>query len=367
MLRRAFLQNTSAAVFGAPLAAASQSLPSTAPGRGIRLGIDSYSVRAFRWKAPQLLDFAAQLKIDAIQISSLPEYDSLEPAYLQKVKDQADRAGIKIEAGIGCICPTTSGWDKREGDPVRYILKGLGVAKAVGATAMRCFMGLTGDRYQGSTPIERHMEETIKVFRAVRPQAMDFGVKLALENHNGDLEAREVKTIIEESGKDLVGSCLDVGNPLWVLEDPLFTLETLAPYVVTSHWRDSCVFEHPRGAAFQWVALGDGSIDLRQYAARFHELCPQAPMQLEIITGRPPQVLPYFEPDFWKVFPKKRAADFAGFLALAKRGHPFMGTMAIAADGNQSAELAAVLQQQQRVDLERSIRYARDVLRVGAA
>jgi sugar phosphate isomerase/epimerase len=366
MLRRAFLQKTSAAAFAAPLAAAQSSPPATA-GKRIRLGIDSYSVRAFSWKAPQLLDFAAQLKLDTMQISSLEEYESLEPAYLRKVKDQADRSGIKLEAGIGCICPTTSAWDKRQGDPVQYILRGLSAAKALGATAMRCFMGVTGDRYQPSSPIERHMEETIKVFRAVRPQAIDLGIKVALENHNGDLEAREVRTIIEESGKDLVGSCLDAGNPMWVLEDPLFTLETLAPYVVTSHFRDSCLFEHPRGAAFQWVALGDGSIDLRQYVARFHELCPQASIQLEIITGRPPQVLPYLEPDFWKLFPKKRAADFAPFVALAKRGHPFMGTMAIAGERNQSAELASVLREQQRADLERSIAYARDVLKVGTA
>jgi sugar phosphate isomerase/epimerase len=366
MLRRAFLQNACGAAFAAPPIAAPSS-PSPVPGKRIRLGMDTYSVRAFRWKALQLLDFAAQLKLDAIQISSLAEYESLEPAHLQKVKDRADRLGIKIDAGIGCICPTTSGWDKREGDPVQYILRGLSVAKAVGATAMRCFMGLTADRYQSSTPIERHMEETIKVFRAARSQALDFGIKPALENHNGDLEAREVRTIIEESGKDFVGSCLDAGNPLWVLEDPLFTLETLAPYVVTSHCRDSCVFEHPRGAAFQWVALGDGSIDLRQYVARFRQLCPQASIQLEIITGRPSQVLPYFEPDFWKVFPKKRAADFAPFVALAKRGHPFMGTMAIASNGNQSAELAGVLREQQRVDLERSVAYARDVLQIGNA
>ena len=32
------------------------------------------------------------------------------------------------------------------------------------------------------------------------------------------------------------------------------TLEVLAPYTVTTHIRDSAVWEHPRGAAAQWVA-----------------------------------------------------------------------------------------------------------------
>ena len=56
--------------------------------------------------------------------------------------------------------------------------------------------------------------------------------------------------------------------------------------------RDSAVFEHPRGAAAQWVALGDGSVDFVRFVERYRQLCPTASMQLEIITGRPPEVLP---------------------------------------------------------------------------
>ena len=173
------------------------------------------------------------------------------------------------------------------------------------------------------------MENTIKVFQSVRSEALDLGVKIALENHSGDLQAREVKTIIEEAGKDSVASCLDTGNPIWCIEDPFVTLETLAPYVVTTHVRDSAVFEHPRGAAGQWVAMGDGCIDLVKFVDRFRQFCPKSSMQLEIITGRPPTVLPYLEADFWKAFSKMPAWEFARFVALAKSGHPFMGAMVI--------------------------------------
>lgn len=204
----------------------------------------------------------------------------------------------------------------------------------------------------------------MKVLRSVRSQALDLGIRIAIENH-GDFEARELKALIEEAGPDLAGCCLDSGNPLRVLEDPLMTLEVLAPHVVTSHIRDSVVYEHPRGAAFQWVALGDGSIDFRKYFQRFAELCPQAPAQLEIITGRPPQVLPFLEPDFWKAFPGKPAADFSRFLALVRNGRPFMGPMMIAGPGKQPPEYQAALKQQQRMDLERSIDYAKKTLGLG--
>jgi len=210
------------------------------------------------------------------------------------------------------------------------------------------------------------MESTIKLFRSVRSEARDLGVRIALENHAGDMQAFEVRTIIEESGKDFVGSCLDTGNPMWVMEDPLVSLEVLGPYVLTTHVRDSVVYEHARGAAAQWVALGDGTIDLRKFVARLRVLAPKANMQLEIITGRPPDVLPYFEPDFWKAFPKAKASEFARFVALAKAGHPFSGFMVVE-DGVKEPlpEFKAALREQQRMDLERSLEYAKKSLDVG--
>ena len=331
----------------------------------IRLGFDSYTVRAFRWKSMQLIDYAAGLKLDTVQISSVDDYESIEPAFLAKVKNYAAERGIAIDGGTGCVCPTSSSYSPKGKDPAAYTLEGLRVAHAVGAHGMRCFLGSRPDRL-GPLPIEAHMEAVIKVFRAVRQHALDLDVKIALENHNGDLEAREVKTIIEESGKDFVGSCLDAGNPFFLAEDPLMVLETLGPHIVTTHIRDTAVYEHPQGCAFQWVALGDGSMDWSAFLAKYRELCPNAPMQLEIITGRPPVILSYLEPGFWRAFPHKNAADFARFVALVKRGHPFEKFMVIE-DGFKPLpkQYEEALKEQQRLDLERSLEFAKKNLDVG--
>ncbi len=357
MRRRTFIQTATGLA-----AAASAQDRSSIP---IRLGFDTYSIRAFKWKAAQLIDYAAGLKLDTIQISSLDDYESLEPAHLAQIKDRADRAGILLEGGMGCICPLSASWEAKNGDPRENILRGLRVAKAIGANSMRCFLGRADDR-RGSRPIEALMESTAGVFRSVRSEAQDLGVKIALENHAGDMQAHEVRTIIEESGKDYVASCLDTGNPMWVAEDPLVSLEVLAPYVATTHIRDSAVYEHPQGAAAQWVALGDGVVDFHKFVARYRELCPKASMQLEIITGRPAQVLPYLEPGFWKAFPKSKASEFARFVALAKGGKPFSGFMVVE-DGVKAPvpEFKAALKEQQRVDLERSLEYAKKSLGVG--
>jgi sugar phosphate isomerase/epimerase len=229
---------------------------------------------------------------------------------------------------------------------------------------MRCYLGDSRDR-RGKLPIEAHIESTVKLLNSLRSRALDLGVKFAIENHSGDLQARELKTLVTEAGTDFVGVCLDTGNPVQTIEDPLLTMEVLGPLAITTHMRDSVVYEHPRGAAMQWVAMGDGSIDFKPILALYRQLCPRVAFHLEVITGRAPTLLPYFEPDFWQAYPKTPAADFARFVNLAKKGHPLMAPMLIAGGGNQPAEYQAALRAQQRVDLERSFEYARKVLDVG--
>ena len=329
------------------------------------LGFDSYSIRAWRWKALQLLDYAASQGLDTVQISSVADYGSTDPAQLARIKEHAARLAITIDGGTGCICPTTKSWNASQGDPVRYVVEGLRVAKAVGARSMRCFIGSPADR-AADTPMEKHAEATLRVLRAARSQAMDTGVRIAIENH-GDFTARELRSLIEAAGTDFVGACLDTGNPVLLCEDPLLAMEVLAPYTVTTHIRDSVVFQHPRGAVVQWVALGDGSLDWTRMMARYRDLCPNAPMQLEIITGRAPQVQPYLEPGFWKSYRDVPAGDFARFVQLARTGHPFMGNMVIG-DVRGAApppELAEPLKWQQRMDLERSLTFAKRTLGAG--
>jgi hypothetical protein len=66
--------------------------------------------------------------------------------------------------------------------------------------------------------------------------------------------------------------------------------------------------------------------------------------------------LAYLKPQFWEVWPKARARDFAQFLALAKRGK--------AIPPHKSADATAE-QEYQKGELERSIRYCKEVLGLG--
>src|SRR5450432_1726666 len=91
MHRRSFLQT---GLTGTAMAQAA-----SAQGPGIKLGFDTYSVRAFQWKDIQLLDYAAGLKADTIQISDSADYSSLDPNHLRQVKDHAARLGNRDRRG----------------------------------------------------------------------------------------------------------------------------------------------------------------------------------------------------------------------------------------------------------------------------
>src|SRR5271154_931288 len=117
MRRRTFLQATVAGLTARSASAGGD--VSTVP---IRLGFDTYSIRAFHWKAIQLLDYAASLKLDTIQFSSLDDYESLEPDHLARVKDYAAKVGVAIDGGMGCIAPLSASWNAKNGDPKENIL-----------------------------------------------------------------------------------------------------------------------------------------------------------------------------------------------------------------------------------------------------
>jgi sugar phosphate isomerase/epimerase len=190
----------------------------------------------------------------------------------------------------------------------------------VGSPIVRAVLGSADDRKPG--PIEAHIEDTVKVLRNVRSKALDHQVKIAIENHAGDMQARELKMLVEEAGPEFVGVCLDSGNPLWTLEDPHVTLETLYPYVLTSHLRDSAVWKVPQGAAVTWVQMGRGNVGIDSYVRKYIELCPGKPLSLEsILFG--PRVLPYWDHKFWAAYRNTPAWEFVRYLEIAENGKPY--------------------------------------------
>jgi sugar phosphate isomerase/epimerase len=322
------------------------------------LGLDNFSVRAMGWKAPRLIDYAASLAADSLFITDLDAFESFEAPYLAKVRQQAQDSGVALQLGTWSICPTSKAFKPNWGTADEHLALAIRVAHAIGSPVARVVLGTWEDRL-GDGGIARHMEALAKVCRAGRSRALDAGVKIAIENHAGDMHSSELAPLVESLGRDYVGVNLDSGNALWTLEDPLASLENLGPYAVTTSLRDSAVWRDGDGARVQWTAMGDGQIDLEAYFARFRALCPGVSVHIETISGfsRP---FPYFTTDFWKAWPEMRAAPFARFEALASKGRPREAWQPPPGADRTKAE-----QDYQRGEIERSLAYCRDRLGLG--
>jgi 3-oxoisoapionate decarboxylase len=310
--RRAFLKTLGAATvaLAAPATAAAAAAP-------VRFGIDMFSVGAQNWTPFQQLEFAARSKAKVIQFSEIRFLGSLEPDHLRQVRARADELGLDVEVGMRSICPTSNSFDKAAGTAEEQLGRMVEAARILRSPIIRAFLGSAADRKSG---IEQHIEETVKVLKHMRPRLADAGIRVAVENHAGDMQARELKTLVEGAGTDIAGVTFDPGNSAWTIEDPFLTLETLAPYILTSHMRDSAIWRTPDGVAVRWTRMGEGTFGMPDLIRSYIEKCPGKALNIEVIVTPQPRMFNYLDPQFWALYKQTPAWEFSRFLAHSEKG-----------------------------------------------
>jgi len=265
----------------------------------MKLGVDLYSLRSQGWTPFECLDYCAAQRVQVVHFSEIKFLGSLEPDHLLRLRSHAERLGLEIEIGMLSICPSS-----RLYRPEERLTDMITAAQIIGSKIVRCVVGNSFDR-----PMQPHIDNALAELRKVRSQALDANVMIAVENHSGDMQAHELKALVEAAGTDFVGVCLDSGNPLYAFEDPHFTLDTLAPYVLTSHVRDTAIWTTPQGIAVAWCPMGEGNVDIGGYVRKYLTLCPGRALSLEIIVRAEPRYFAYADAN-------------PHFLALAESGTP---------------------------------------------
>ena len=325
------------------------------------MGYNTYCLRALRWTDRQHFDYATALKLDALFLQDTVDPRAQDPAHWAEIKAWVQERQLHLETGGGAILPKS---EEGVNAAIETLRKNITRAQAMTSPLVRCVIASERASLPPG-PEEKHLQTVLRILNAVKPQAQDAGVKLAIEVHK-DFHAWQFKQLVEEV-KSFVGIYLDTGNPVFMMEDPMQTVETLGPYALTFHLRDSVVYEHPRGVAVQWVPLGEGTIDFKAIIAKARQVCPPVRYYIKPITGRPPAVLPIYEPEFWKDYPRAKAADLARFLKLAKSGTPYEGHVVIEDLQNRPTppHFLEAVKYQQKEHMERSIDYARKHLGLG--
>jgi len=286
-----------------------------------RLGLDVFSLRSQGLSALQQLEFCAARGISLVHFSEPRLLGTTEPGELQRVRERAAELGISLEVGMLSICPGAVIFNHAAGPAGAQLSRAIDLAVALGSPIVRCVVGSFRDR-TAPEAMEQRIAETLAVLAEIRQRALDAGVKIAVENHAGDLQARELKLLVEAAGPNLAGICLDAGNAFWAMDDPRAALELLAPHILTSHTRDTAVRATAEGGEVAWTRMGQGNVGIASYLDRFRQLRPDLPVTLEIIVMPSPTSLPYRDGEFRANYPRMTETDMARFADLVEHAPP---------------------------------------------
>jgi sugar phosphate isomerase/epimerase len=140
-------------------------------------------------------------------------------------------------------------------------------------------------------------------------------IPVGIENHK-DFRTAEMVDLLRAVDCPYLGVCLDFGNNVSFLEDPLETAEALAPFAVTTHLKDMAVRPYEEGFELSEVPLGQGFLPLARIVETIRKHRPEAPLVLEMIT-RDPLKVPYLKDAYWATFGGRNPALVERFRASA--------------------------------------------------
>jgi sugar phosphate isomerase/epimerase len=194
-------------------------------------------------------------------------------------------------------------------------------ASQVGAFGLHAAM--TQRRYEQFDSLEAYQksfEQNQRQIALAEPILRKNKVRLAIENHKG-WRAVEQAAWMKRLGSEYVGVHLDFGNNVSFCEDPMFTLETLKPWIFSCHIKDMGVAPYADGFLLSEVPLGEGFLPLKKMVEELREKDPNIAFDLEMIT-RDPLKVPIFTSKYWVTFEDIPARQVARIMEIVEKNPP---------------------------------------------
>jgi sugar phosphate isomerase/epimerase len=179
---------------------------------------------------------------------------------------------------------------------------------------------LEGRRYEtfsSERAFRRFADDAFRALRIAKDVLKSFSVVLAVENHK-DFRTAQLVEMVEHLDDEKIGVCVDTGNNLALLEDPMEVVETLAPWAVTTHLKDIAVEPYEGGFRMSEVPFGEGFLDLKRIVAMLRKARPDIHLNIEMIT-RDPLEIPCLREHYWATFGDVSGRDLVRTLDLVRK------------------------------------------------
>jgi sugar phosphate isomerase/epimerase len=183
----------------------------------------------------------------------------------------------------------------------RVVIDHLKVAQKLGSPILRCVAGnlFTRDEGHDMAALADHVSA---ILREACKAAEEMGLKIALENH-ADFTVRELASILARVNSRAFGFTLDTGNIAFDLDNPLRLAGIMAPYSLTTHYKNYRIIRTKTGLALENCSLGEGDIDIVAVAEILHEHHPEANINIEIHSQYAPFKLNILEETYFERHP----------------------------------------------------------------
>ncbi len=255
------------------------------------------------WRPKDTMEFLDHCHaLGAVGIQALINGD---PA---KIRARAEELGMYVEA----MAPMPKDGSTEE---FEHALKN---AQEAGAITVRTGL-LHGRRYVTFKSLAE-WQEWVKRAHASIEQALPlldrYRIPLGLENHK-DWTTDELAALIAKYSSEYFGACLDFGNSISLLDDPMYVARKLAPHAVVTHVKDMAVSPTDDGFLLSEVPLGTGILDLQAMIDLVRQARPHTRFTLEMIT-RDPLPVACLTDAYWTTFPDRDGLYLARTLRLVR-------------------------------------------------
>ncbi len=291
----------------------------------MKLGLESYSTRHTGLDPLGVLDFANELGLQGV-LFELSPFRSFGDADLAAIRERAAALGMYIEFGMGSIFSwhpmaekgkqllAEAGRDVAVSDAELAIAQ-LDVARKLGSPIMRCVAGNLFTRDEGHD-MAALADQAVAILRPLVKAAEERGMKIAMENH-ADFTVRELASILARVGSPAFGFTVDCGNLAFDLDDPVRLAEIMAPYALTTHFKNYRIIRTPRGLALENVSLAGGDIDLLAIVEKLGAFRPDMHLNIEIHSQFAPFRLDVLDEGFFRRHVPPPGDGLAWYLAKA--------------------------------------------------
>ncbi|MHB1422354.1 MAG: sugar phosphate isomerase/epimerase family protein [Gemmataceae bacterium] len=233
--------------------------------------------------------------------------------YLAELRKKIEDYGMYLEGTIRL--------PKNRADGERFTAE-VRAAKEAGAKVLRTVLsgGRRYEQFPSAVEFRRAAENAEQSVKLAEPIVAKHDLLLAIENHK-DFRAGELMDQLKRLDSRHIGVCVDTGNSIALLEDPLEVVRTLAPRAFTVHLKDMAVAEYDEGFLLAEVPLGEGFLDLPKMISLLREARPAIRFNLEMIT-RDPLRVPCLIDKYWATSTDVSGRDLARTLRMVRKNKP---------------------------------------------